>query len=58
MQARYCKIGTVPMLVYVDARYKVQAGKRIRFRETAHGSKWQFARVEIVHKDGWFLATL
>jgi hypothetical protein len=53
---RPCKMGTMPMVVIVDGRCKVEPGKRIRWREAQHGSKWRHARVEKVYPDGYFFA--
>jgi hypothetical protein len=49
-------MGTMPMVVIVDGRCKVEPGKRIRWREAQHGSKWRHARVEKVYPDGYFFA--
>ena len=53
---RPCKMGTTPMLVIVDGRYKVAVGKRIRWREAQDGAKWRYAMVKKVSPDGYFFA--
>lgn len=57
-EARPAKIGTQPWLVYVDKRYKIAPGRRIRLRDAEHGSVWFFVRVTAVNPDGYFFAEL
>jgi hypothetical protein len=53
---RGCKIGSMPSVVCVDGRCKVEVGKVIRVRDFTHGSKWFPVRVTHVEKDGYFKA--
>jgi len=40
------KVGTQPWLIIVDGRSTIQIGKKIRFKETPHGSRWQHGIVD------------
>jgi len=51
-----CKIGTIPALVYVDGRCKIEVGNKIRVRETDHGSEWFNVIVDKINYDGYFFA--
>jgi len=40
------KVGTQSWLIIVDGRSTLKIGKKIRFKEPAHGSRWQHGIVD------------
>lgn len=52
---RSCKIGTIPSLVQVHGKDKVEPGKWVRIREVV-GGKWIQVFVNKVMPDGYFQA--
>ena len=56
------KIGTVPMVIVLDKRYKVKVGAKIRFRladgYSINGNIWNFAIVNRVESNGYLQADL
>lgn len=54
-KARSAKIGSMPMMVELDARCKFEVGKLVRFRESERGH-WQTAMVKRIDTDGYFQA--
>jgi hypothetical protein len=55
MFSRSCKLGTMPALVRVHGRDKIEVGSRIRIQE-CWGDNWHTVRVTKVNPDGYFFA--
>ncbi len=55
-QLRPCKIGTVPTVVRVHGRDRIEPGRWIRIRE-AEGGPWVRVLVDRVDPDGHFFAS-
>ncbi len=50
----YAKVGTVPMLVKIDGRFKVKEGGKVRIRTP--GGKWEMVTVDRVDGERLFLS--
>ena len=51
-----CKMGTIPMLVVLDKRYKMAVGNRIAFWFPDDPYRKRFCIVEKIYEDGYFFA--
>lgn len=54
-QAKSCKLGTMPALVIVHGRDKIEPGRTIRVKESV-GARWTHVYVQRVEDDGYFQA--
>lgn len=54
-KARPCKLGTIPALVNLDGRSRLEVGKWVRVQETENGN-WSSVLVTRVDPDGYFMA--
>jgi hypothetical protein len=50
-----CKLGTMPALVRVHGRDRIEAGRAIRVQECV-GDRWHHVYVTKVNDDGYFFA--
>jgi hypothetical protein len=50
-----CKIGTIPMVVRVHGRDKMEVGKWVRVKY-AEGGRWEEVLITEVRPDGYFMA--
>lgn len=54
-RARPCKLGTIPCLVHLDGRSRLEVGKWVRVQD-AEGGHWFSVLVTRVDPDGYFMA--
>jgi len=50
-----CKLGTIPALVRVHGRDKIEVGKPVRIQEMP-GDRWHHVYVTRINPDGYFFA--
>ena len=43
------KVGTVPMLVVFDRRQTFEIGRKIKWKDARHGSRWESGILESIH---------
>lgn len=55
-KARPCKLGTIPALVRLDGRSRLEVGRWVRVQEHENG-KWAQVQVTRVDPDGYFMAS-
>lgn len=56
-RTRNCKIGTVPYLVWVHGRDKIEVGKVVRVRWYER-QKWVSVKIDRINDNGYFFASL
>ena len=54
-KARPCKLGTIPFLVHLDGRSRLEVGKWVRIQEAENGH-WLRVLVTRVDPNGYFMA--
>lgn len=54
MKFVYCKIGTIPNLIWLRYKYRLRVGLKIQYRKEGEYSKWHVGYVWKVNPNGFF----